>query len=286
MTAPSPPAHPLRLVLLCSDEPHNAYLADLLTDRFDLRAVVVEPSRAQLQRRLRRHRYGDYLAGLYHQWRRRLNGYAAYRERYFSGRLPARPGRREPPCHRVAWINDPQTAETLRSCAPDAVVVISTSIIDAKILTICQGPVLNVHGGCLPHYKGNHCYFFALYQKAFDHIGSTIHFVGRGVDTGDMVEMVRPSLRGDDTPETLYCRGQMLAVHRLADWLDHYARGGVLPRTPQQPIGRAYRTRSRSPAHDLWFAIRRRMGRLRIPDRPAPPLPPLPTLARSEAAAH
>ena len=232
-----PPPRRLRLVLLCSDEPHNGYLAALLTDRFDLRAIVVEPSSAQLRRRRRQRRYGDYLAGLYHQWRRRLNGYAAHRRRCFANRPAPRPKQSPPLRYKVNWINESKTAETLELVQPDAVVVISTSIIAPRILALCNGPVLNVHGGFLPYYKGNHCYFFALYHGAFDRVGSTIHFVGRGVDTGDIVEVVRPSLQSDDTPESLYCRGQMLAIHRLIDWLDHYARGGVLLRVPARAGG-------------------------------------------------
>ena len=242
----------------------------------------MEPSSEQLRRRRRQGRYVDYLAGLYHLWRRRLNGYAAYRRQYFAVAPPAHASQPQPIRHRVTSINAPETAHVLQTVQPDAVVVISTSIIAPRILALSNGPVLNIHGGCLPYYKGNHCYFFALYHGAFDRIGSTIHFVSQGVDTGDIVEVIRPELREDDTPETLYCRGQMLAIHRLAEWLDHFARGGCIPRTPQEPVGRAYRTRSRSPIDDLWFTLRRKTGRLKIPNRPAAPLLPLPSRAGAE----
>ena len=137
-----PPPRRLRLVLLCSDKPHNGYLAALLTDQFDLRAIVVEPSSAQLRRRRRQRRYGDYLAGLYHQWRRRLNGYAAHRRRCFANRPAPRPKQSPPLRYKVNWINESKTAETLELVQPDAVVVISTSIIAPRILALCNGPVL------------------------------------------------------------------------------------------------------------------------------------------------
>lgn len=272
----SPEARPrTRVAVLCSDGPHHRYLvATLLAAGFDVRAVVVEPWAAQRRRKWERKRYADWAWAVYHDWRRRLLGLDAYRRGAFAD-LPQHMGP-APTTLTVRSVNDPTVAALLAEVEPEATVVMGTSIIGKRTLVAAGPVVLNLHGGCLPDYKGNHCMFFALYHGDFDRIGTTIHFVDPGVDTGDIVEVVRPALRPTDNAEALYCRAERAAVHRLVTLLDHYERGGALPRTPQPPRGRQYNIRDRKPQHDLSLWWRRRTGRLVVPEREAPAPAPLP----------
>ena len=264
-----------RLAVLCSDGPHHRYLvATLRAAGFDLRAVVVEPWAAQRRRRLKRKRWGDWAWIVYHDWRRRLLGLDAYRRGYFGN--PPTPTGPLPRTLIVDSINDKAVVELLRDVQPEVTVVMGTGILGRKVLEAAGDVVLNVHGGYLPDYKGNHCFFFALADGAWDRIGSTIHFVDPGVDTGDILEVVEPALHKGDNAEMLYSRAEMAAVHRLVTWLDHYERGGGLPRTPQPQRGRQYNIRDRKPKHDLSVWWRRRTGRLVVPDREAPAPAPLP----------
>lgn len=253
----------LRVAVLCSDEPHHRYLVSLLGGRFDLVAVVVEPGAARIRRLRERGRWRDYGWALYHHVRRRLLGLSGFRRAYFA--LP--PGASAPAGREVASINDPLVPEVVSEARPDVTVVIGTSIIRDEVLRRLGPAVLNVHGGCLPDYRGNHCFFFALYDGAFDRIGSTIHFVDAGVDTGDLVARIHPPLRPGDSAEALYCRAEKLAIHHLADLLERYGRTGTLPRAPQPRSGRTFRMRDRKPHHDLLLWLRRRTGRHVLPLR-------------------
>ncbi len=259
-----------KIAILCSDDAHHGYLVSLLQERFEVVAVVVEPAASQRQRLRRNRRYRDYAAALYHYARRTLLGLNAYRRRYFADRRAA-PG--ACPVLTVEWINDPAVVDLLRRVAPAQTIVIGTSILRAPVLEAAGEMILNVHGGYLPYYRGNHCFFFALYHGAFDKVGATIHFVDPGIDTGDIVEVVVPAIYPDDNAETLYCRADKMAIHRLVFWLEHLERGGTLPRRPQPPVGRLYRTRDRTLRHDLGFWLRRATGRLVLPAREPPPQP-------------
>jgi methionyl-tRNA formyltransferase len=265
------------IAVLTSDGPHHRYLvATLRAAGFDVRLVVVEPWAAQRRRRWARRRYKDWAWIAYHDWRRRLLGLDAYRRGAFAD-LP-RPLGPEPTTVTVDWINDQAVIDALRDARPDVTVVMGTSIIADRVLAEAGEVVLNLHGGYLPDYRGNHCFFFALYNADFDHVGTTIHFVDRGIDTGDILEVVVPALRSTDNAEAFYSRAERAAVHRLVTWLDHYEKGGELPRQPQGKKGTLYNTRDRKPHHDLSVWWRRRTGRLVVPDREAPaPMPQPPT---------
>ena len=258
----------LRIAILCSDDAHHAFLQARLAAEFDVRLVIIEPAAAQRRALITRRRFVDYLAHLYHAWRRRLGGLDAYRRGYFalSPETPLPTAAR----HQVRSVNHPSVPELLRAAEPDAVVVMGTSILRPAVLEAAGPVILNVHGGFLPHYRGNHCFFWALYDARHDLIGTTIHFVDPGIDTGDIIEIVTTTVAADDNAETLYCRAELLAIERLAHWLRQLEAGVRLPRQPQPREGRAHRIRDRKPWHDVALWARRRRPKRRPPAQPPP----------------
>jgi methionyl-tRNA formyltransferase len=256
-----------RIAILCSDDAHHQYLISVLQARFNVVGVIIEPAANQRNRLLRNKRYKDYAYNIYHKLRREYMGLSAYRRHYFALESPLQ----YPPSSQplvVNWINDSKVVELLERVAPDLSVVMGTGIIRSKVLECAGEVILNIHGGYLPDYKGNHCFFFAVYDGAFDKIGSTIHFVNRGIDTGDIVEVVVPPIYPIDSVEALYCRAEKMAVERLVKWIDFYEQGGTIPRATQLRKGKLYRTRDRKPHHDIILALRRLSGRLVLPARP------------------
>ena len=252
----------IRTVILCSDEPHHDYLVKTLSKTVNLIAIVREPGRAQRDRARREGRWNDYYYALYHNLRRAALGLNRYRERYFESNSPPP----VPPKYvqlRVHSINSPDVVTLLKAVRPDLVVVMGTSILGGDLLEAAGDNIVNIHGGYLPYYRGNHCFFFALYAEDFDRIGSTIHFVNRGIDTGDIIEHVIPLIRPADNAEMLYCRAERLAIDRLVLLIEAWKLGKSLPRQQQQFRGTLYRTRDRKVWHDLHHFLRRLTGRHR-----------------------
>jgi methionyl-tRNA formyltransferase len=173
-------------------------------------------------------------------------------------------GSPEPRWLEVAWINDPAVGELLAEARPELVVIMGVGILRAELLAAIAAlgsPTLNVHGGYLPDYRGNHSFFWALYHGDFDRIGSTIHLVNEGIDAGDIVEIVVPEMRLEDDAEELYCRAERLALHRLVELLEEFGAGLALPRHPPGSAGRLFRMRDRWPHHDLVLGLRRLAAR-------------------------
>ncbi|MCP2167698.1 formyl transferase [Goodfellowiella coeruleoviolacea] len=247
--------NPLRVAILRADDHHHRYLESLLRGRFDVVFTAVEPGAAKVRRLLRRRRYRDYAYYKYHEYRRLLTGKDRYRREYF---------RHDPPLWSLARdavvvesINAREVAEGLATARPDVTVVIGCSILRRRVLAAAGPRIVNVHGGHLPDYRGNHCVFFALYNGEPDKVGVSIHHVSQGVDTGPLIEVVRPPVHGGETAEHLYCRAEKLALTRLVALLERVEQGEDLPAHPQEDRGRTYRTRDRGPGHDLRMWLRR-----------------------------
>ncbi|MEV4641214.1 formyltransferase family protein [Actinoplanes sp. NPDC049548] len=247
---------PLRLALIRGDDHQHRYLESLLAGRFDLALVVVEPQAARFAALRRQGRYRDWIYHLYHRLRRAITGKDAYRRRYFahSPELWADPGPRRV---RVRSVNDQAVVDALRAVFVDVVVVIGCSALSKATLGAAGPLVINVHAGVLPYYRGDHAFFFALFDRRFDRVGSTIHRADPGIGAGELIEVVRPQVRGDERPEQLHCRADLLAIHRLAGWLEILERGGELPSYAQPAAGRTYAMSDRGPAHDLRYFLRR-----------------------------
>jgi methionyl-tRNA formyltransferase len=259
------------LILLRSDEPHHEALERLLQAAFDLRAVVVEPGKAQLRALLRRGRRKPYYWRLYHIWRRKIMGSARFRRRFFASIGASKEA--PPRTLIVDSINDPQTQCLLETCAHDWVIVIGTSILKPKLLSASPRRFINLHGGCLPEYRGNHCVFHAYISGRKDCLATTIHFVDQGIDTGDIIAVCRsgeldaPLFAG---PEYFYCRAELLAFNTLIELIDR-SQTTALNGIPQSPGGRTFRTDDRRPHHELFliFAHARHVWR-RLTERHRP----------------
>ncbi len=260
----------LKIALLRGDDHHNLYLERLLASRFELVCVVEEPGDEQRRAIWRRRRWLDGLAAEYHRARRTMLGKDNYRRRYFDQsldgfRLPDRP-----PALVVRSINDERVGEAVGSSQAVICVISCTTRLSPATIRSISVPIINIHGGHLPDYRGCHCVFSAIQDGRFDAIGSTIHFVDVGLDTGDLIEVVRPAVRRTDDPERLYSRSERLAAQRLVELLGQLERGSSLPRKAQSFKGRLVLRRHRTPIDDLQLWWRRRTGELVVPEIAGP----------------
>ena len=46
---------------------------------------------------------------------------------------------------------------------------------------------INIHMGVSPYYRSSSCNFWAMNNKDYEHVGSTIHMLSKGSDSGDML---------------------------------------------------------------------------------------------------
>lgn len=119
---------------------------------------------------------------------------------------------------RIASINDGTIKKQLSTFHPDLVVINGTRIIKAEILNEFYCPVVNIHVGITPKYRGVHGGYWALYQNDAALFGATLHFVDKGIDTGKVIDqkilVPDPTDNFATYPVLQYCGGlQMLSDH-------------------------------------------------------------------------
>lgn len=85
--------------------------------------------------------------------------------------------------------NSEATIRMLRELKPEIIFLGQTGIIRSRVIEIPSIGVLNLHPGVLPKYRGVDSTKWALFQNEFSSLGSTLHWVDKGVDTGDIIEV-------------------------------------------------------------------------------------------------
>lgn len=94
------------------------------------------------------------------------------------------------PVMHVESVNTEHTRQLLRTLAPAVVVVNGTRIIGKQTLGSVRARFINMHAGITPLYRGVHGAYWALAEGRTDLVGTTIHFVDEGIDTGGVIAHV------------------------------------------------------------------------------------------------
>ncbi|MDO9176591.1 MAG: methionyl-tRNA formyltransferase, partial [Actinomycetota bacterium] len=127
-------------------------------------------------------------------------------------------------------VFQPQTLKTaeaqaeLAALQPDLMVVVAYGLLLPKaVLDIPRLGCVNVHGSILPRWRGA-----APVQRAIaagdSESGVTIMQMDVGLDTGDMLHIVRTPIAADDTGGSLHDRLAVLGAQALVTVLDDFPR--------------------------------------------------------------
>lgn len=89
--------------------------------------------------------------------------------------------------HRVPSVNSPIAHRLLDELRPDLVVVNGTQILSRETLKAIDVPIINMHTGITPLYRGVHGGYWARVDGHSELLGTTVHRVDPGVDTGEIL---------------------------------------------------------------------------------------------------
>lgn len=95
-------------------------------------------------------------------------------------------------------VNSEKTIEVLKELKPKLVVVNGTRIIGKKLLETTDAIFINTHAGITPLYRGVHGAYWALAEGKPDLVGTTVHLVDKGIDTGNIIEQAFFEVTKDD----------------------------------------------------------------------------------------
>lgn len=134
-------------------------------------------------------------------------------------------------------LRDPAFLAELRAAPPDfALSAHFSEILSEDFFTIPRHGVANLHSAYLPYNRGHWPEVWSIVRGT--PAGITLHFIGAGLDTGDIIEQVEVDVLPEDTCATLARRvevaGLQLVLRRWEDLM--HGRAAAKPQSHRLPI--------------------------------------------------
>lgn len=161
-------------------------------------------------------------------------------------------------------INTERGLEFLRSIEPDILFTCNAPLLRGQILDVPKIAALNVHFGIPPHYRGNDTLFWAYYKKDFENLGGCIHYTTKGVDKGNVLAEVFPSMSPNDSLVHLDIKTSELLAKAAVTILKEIENNDVIPTGKEQSEkGRNYKLREKKLMHQLKYLAQMNLGLLK-----------------------
>jgi methionyl-tRNA formyltransferase len=135
-------------------------------------------------------------------------------------------------------VRTPELPAVFEAHGIDLCLLGQSGIVPPPVLAASRLGTLNAHPGWLPAYRGVDCAEWALVHEDFDGVGSSLHWVDAGIDTGPIVRRRPYRWRGDETLRSLSARLVEDCLSLLAEAAEE-ARTAPLPALPNEG-GRQY----------------------------------------------
>ncbi|MEQ1908011.1 MAG: formyltransferase family protein [Vicinamibacterales bacterium] len=145
---------------------------------------------------------------------------------------------------RVSAVSTPAAADQLRRHDIDVLLLGQSGIVPQSLLDAPKLGTLNAHPGWLPDFKGIDCAAWTILAERFAFVGSSLHWVDAGVDTGRIIRQRPYRWRGDETLRSLEVRLYDDCIELLVDATRDLERG-TLP-SGDNVGGTLYRKMSRA----------------------------------------
>ena len=98
----------------------------------------------------------------------------------------------------VKDINSGEALEFIKDVRPDICVCFGTGIIKRAVYQIPYFGTINVHRGIIQDYRGLDSDLWAVLRDDFNKLGTTIHYVNDGIDTGSVIAQKRYKIQSND----------------------------------------------------------------------------------------
>ncbi len=119
-------------------------------------------------------------------------------------------------------INNENVIDEIRKTKPDFFVVVAFGqFLSETILSIPRYAPINIHASLLPEYRGAAPIHRAI-VNGDSKTGVTTMFMDKGMDTGDILDVIETDITKDDTAETLHDRLAALGADLIVSTITNF----------------------------------------------------------------
>ena len=144
------------------------------------------------------------------------------------------------PTIEVGNINDDKAYQFISELSPDLICVCGTSVIKPRIFNLAKHGAINIHVGITPEYRSAKPIEWALHNRDYENVGVTLHFVDRGVDTGDTIFQEKIPVNKGDNVGSIYAQCKIAGCNLMLMAISEIEEGTVKRWRKEGVGGRKY----------------------------------------------
>lgn len=134
-------------------------------------------------------------------------------------------------------INNYEVYKVTKNFNPDVIVVYGTSILKGEILNITP-KIINFHLGMSPYYNGAGTNWWPMYNNEYEFVGTTVHYLDAGVDTGEIIGQCRAKIEIGDSPHDVGNKNIIAGCNLVSEILPVLKNNLIKPVKQWEIVGR------------------------------------------------
>jgi phosphoribosylglycinamide formyltransferase 1 len=140
-------------------------------------------------------------------------------------------------------LNLDHVYQTIKNFKPDLMFIFGSYIVKEPLLSLLSpGHTINLHLGLSPYYRGSGTNFWPFVNNELEYLGSTIMHLDAGIDSGDIICHVRPTIEINDNVHTVGCKIIRDSADSMIKIMDLVDSGQTLNRIKQWKVDDKYYT--------------------------------------------
>jgi methionyl-tRNA formyltransferase len=137
----------------------------------------------------------------------------------------------------TANLNNDKVHKLLDEHKPDCIAFTGGGLLRSGIIERSGKGVINCHMGVLPYYRGMDVVQWPILNKDYGNIGMTTHIIDEGIDTGDILEVIKIDPANYSDLKSLRNAFERLMPQVLAKSCESLLNGDIVPYPQSQEDG-------------------------------------------------
>jgi methionyl-tRNA formyltransferase len=137
-------------------------------------------------------------------------------------------------------LNSKESILSLKKIRPDLGILFGTRKVSIDFINLFKDGVVNIHRGYIQKYRGLDSEYWTLYHNDLKKIGSTLHYIDKNIDTGDIISQKFLRIDKNFQIHKLRYLTTRLSCKMLVIFLKKYFLSKKIKIIKQKKIGRYY----------------------------------------------
>ena len=149
----------------------------------------------------------------------------------------------------VETPNDPKVVQAISDTNSYFLLTLGGPLLKKEVLGAVRGVAMNQHAGWSPEIRGAGSIKMALYFRRLDWIGSTVHLMDTGADSGDILRRSLTYISKDSTVSECFLRTVALGTEMMIEVVRDMICSDEVVCFPQPHVGQTFRASDVSRFH-------------------------------------